>query len=60
MLHDKLEGLKKPQYETHQYSPWMSQGRGLIPLKVGGKIPKIRGTFLGIPILWTIVFWSLY
>ena len=22
--------------------------------------PKIRGTILGVPIIWTIVFWGLY
>ena len=22
--------------------------------------PKIRGTFLGVPIIWTIVYWGLY
>ena len=31
---------------------------GRIPAILG--FPKIRGTFLGIPIIRTIVFWGLY
>ena len=49
MLHDKLEGLKKRQYETQEYSPWMSQGRGLIPPKVGWGGSQDQGYLFGGP-----------
>ena len=47
------------------YMLYMSHGLGALELRaldVGfiWRFPKIRGTFLGVPIIRTVVYWGLY